>query len=141
ARVGPTGGAAFTALVVAGDGTLYAGNGTSVFKSTDSAGSIGNWTELYDFGGILAVVELQVVGGVRAGGGDSQIVRAVVDDPTPGTSQVWLSFDGGQNWEQVTEIVNDGYNAAYFSEIDNNKAIIVGDNDGSFAAIHQLEPL
>lgn len=140
ARVGPAGGAAFTALVVAGDGTIYAGNGTSVFKSTDNAGSAGNWTELYDFGGTMVVVELQVVGGIRAGGGDSQILRAVVDDPTPGTSSIWLSFDGGQNWEDVTQILNDGYNAAYFSQIDDNKVIIVGDNDGSFAAIHQLEP-
>ncbi len=141
ARVGPTGGTAFEAVAMAGDGRLYAGVDGQLWVSTDQGGSAGNWSLLYDFGGTLTVSKIQVVGGQRAGGGDSQILRIVVDDPTPGTSEVWQSFDGGVSLEQVPELANDGYNDAYFSETEDNKVIIVGDDDATTGIIHQLEPV
>lgn len=141
ARVGPTGGTAIEALTMAGDGRLYAGVDGQLWVSTDQGGSAGNWSLLYDFGGTFTVTGIQVVGGARAGGGDSQILRIVVDDPTPGTSQVWQSFDGGVSLEQVTELANDGYNGIYTSETVDNHMVIVGDQDGSTGIIHLLEPV
>ena len=141
ARVGPTGGTIIEAVTMAGDGRLYAGVDGQMWVSTDQGGSAGNWSLLYDWGGTLTVQNIQVVGGQRAGGGDSQVLRVVLDDPTPGTSEAWQSFDGGTSWEQVPELANDGYNDAYFSEIDDNKIVIVGDDDGSTGIIHLLEPV
>lgn len=139
-RVGPSGGGAFTALTVAGDGTVYAGNGTSIYKSTDGAGVAGNWTQLKDFGASHSVVKIQCIGGPRAGGGNSQLLRAVVDDTTPSTGSVFLSVDGGATWVEETTLTNTGYNDAYFSEIDDNLAIIVGDESAGTGVVHKLSP-
>lgn len=142
-RVGPSGGGEFHGLAVAGDGTVYAGNGTAIYKSENQALNAGGWTELYDFGTNKAVVEIQVIGGQRALGGDSQLLRAIVDDTTGASSgTVWQSVDGGASWFQITELANLGYNAAYFSHVSDNDAIIVGDTDaGSTGAIHKLAPV
>ena len=139
-RVGPAGGGAFTALAIAGDGTLYAGNGTGIYKSTDKANVAGNWTELYDFGASHAVRAIQCIGGDRANGGDSQLLRVIVDDTTPGAGTVWQTIDGGATWQPVTTLTNAGYNGAYFSKINDNKAIIVGDASGGAGVIHYLGP-
>lgn len=134
-RVGPASGGAFSALSVAGDGKVYAGNGTSIFVSTDGANSAGNWTELRDFGTNRVVRRIQVMGGQRALGGDSELLRVVVDN-TDGAGEVWESVDGGSTFNQVPLLANTGYADAYFSEIDDNLGIIVGD-DG---VIQRLAP-
>lgn len=127
-RTGPSGGGAFTALAVAGDGTLFAGNGQSIFRNTDQAGGTANWTELKDFGSNMVVKSIQVIGGQRALGGDSQLIRVVVDDTTPGNGEVWMSLDGGASWFQPdTDSGNTGFNAGYASEINDNLLLIAGD--------------
>ena len=137
ARVGPAGGGGFTAVAVANNGTLYAGNGTSIFKSGNEAENAGGWTELKDFGADHPVVQIGFRGGDASRGGDAQCVWAVVDDATPGAGEVWESLDGGATWRQIGELANLGYNAAAFSQVDNNRLWVVGDTDaGAFGAIH-----
>lgn len=138
-RVGPSGGAAFTAVAVASDGTLYAGNGTSIFRSRDDARTT-NWTELYDFGANKAVVKIECIGGSRALGGSSQLLRVYVDDTAGGVGAIYLSVDGGASFSAVSTLTNTGYNAAYISDVDNNKAIVVGDASGGTGVIHLLSP-
>lgn len=135
-RTGPSGGGAFTALTVSGEGSLFAGNGTSIFKSTDKAATAGNWDELYDFGTNKVVRAIQCIGGQRAQGGSSELLRVVVDDSAGGVGAVWYSLDGGASFQQVTALTNTGYNAAYFSTIDDNRGIVIGDA----GAIHLLAP-
>jgi hypothetical protein len=131
ARTGPSGGGAFTAIAFSDDGVLFAGNGTSVFKSTDEAGSTAAWTSLKDFGSAHAVRAIQCKAG------SSQILRVVVDDTTPGEGSVWESEDGGNSWRLITESANDGYNAAYFlADID--QAVLVGDAVSSLGWIELL---
>jgi hypothetical protein len=138
ARVGPAGGGAFTAVTVASDGTMYAGNGTKIFKSTDRGASVGNWTQLKDFGSNKPVKAIQCIGEGQIVGGDSQLLRVVVDN-TSGAGEVWQSVDGGATFVQVTALANSGYNAAYFSRIDNNSNnVIVGDANGGTGLIHRL---
>lgn len=134
ARVGPSGGGIFHSIAIADDGTIFAGNGTSIFRNRNQAANTGGWENVKDFGGAYAVVAIQCVLG------DDQTIRAIVDDATPGVSQVWESLDGGESWRQITEISNNGYNDAYFSEIDPNLAVVVGDVDGSNGVAHRLSP-
>jgi hypothetical protein len=137
ARVGPSGGGAFTAIAVANDGTLYAGNGQSIFKSDNEAENTGGWTSLKDFGTNKVVEDIGFRGGSKSLGGDSQCVWAVVDDTAGSNGEVWESLDGGATWRQIPVLANLGYNAAYFSETDNNRVIVVGDTDaGATGAIH-----
>ncbi len=131
ARTGPSGGGAFTAIVFAGDGVLYAGNGTSIFKSTDKAGSAAAWTSLKDFGASMSVVDIAIRGGA------SQTIRATVDNTTPGVGEVWESEDGGTTWRQVTASANDGYNDV-FNTKNPNKSILVGDDVSSLGVIELL---
>lgn len=141
-RVGPSGGGAFASLTVAGDGTIFAGNGTSIYKNTDNANNAGNWTQLNDFGANQSVVAIQAIGGQRALGGDSQLLRAVVDDTTgAAAAHVWESVDGGASWRQIQELTNLGYNQAYFSEIDDNLGFVVGDASGGASIIQKLSPV
>lgn len=135
-RTGPSGGGAFTALTVAGDGTIYAGNGTSIFKTTDGAATAAGWTELYDFGTNKVVKSIQAIGGMNALGGSSELLRVVVDDSAGGVGGIWQSFDGGASFAQVTALSNTGYNGAYWSEILDNDAVIIGDG----GAVHLLAP-
>lgn len=137
ARVGPSGGGEFRSIAVANDGTLYAGNGTSIFKSVNEAENTGGWTSLKNFGANHRVIAIGFRGGEASRGGDSQCVWAVVDDTTPGAGELWESLDGGASWRQISELANLGYNDAFFSQVDNNKVLIVGDTDaGSVGAIH-----
>lgn len=119
ARVGPSGGGAFTALTIADNGVLYAGNGTSIYKSVDSGATTGNWTELKDFGANYSITSIQVIRG------ESELLRVVVTDST-GTGNEWYSVDGGASWAMVTEVTNTGYTDAYWSKIDANKGVITG---------------
>lgn len=117
-RNGPSGGGAFTALQVAGDGTLYAGNGQKLYKSVDGAATAGNWSELKDFGAGYTVTNIQCIGD------DSQYLRAVVTAAADG--QVWESVNGGNSWREITPITNAGHSDAYFSKVDDNHAVVVG---------------
>lgn len=130
AGVGPSGGGAFTALAVAKNGTLFAGNGTSIYMSNNGAANTGGWTELNDFGANMAVVAIQLIKNF------AQAIRVVVDDTTGGNGEVWESMDGGASWRQIGVVANTGYNDAYFSELDDNLAIIAGDG----GAIHRMAP-
>lgn len=131
ARTGPSGGGAFTAIAFAEDGTLFAGNGTSIFKNTDKAGSTGAWTSLKDFGASHLVIDIFVRGGA------SNVIRATVDDSTPAAGEIWESEDEGTTWRQVTETANDGYNDV-FNTKNPNKSFIVGDDVGSLGVIELL---
>lgn len=131
---GPTGGGSFTAIAIANDGRIYAGNGQSLYVNTNSAANAGGWTALKDFGSNHVVKTINLAGGTKSQGGDSQLVRVVVDDTTPGAGEVWEAVDG-VTFVQVTELTNTGYNDAYFSTIDDNFAVIVGDG----GTIHKLQ--
>lgn len=138
ARVGPSGGGAFTALAVANDGTLYAGNGTSLYKSVNGAADTAGWTQLKDFGTSHAVKAIILSGGEDARGGDPQAFRVVVDDATPGNGEVWETLDGGATFRPINEVTNGGYNAAVGSLVDDNKMWIVGDTSGGAGVVHLL---
>lgn len=131
ARTGPTGGGAFTALAFATDGTLFAGNGTSIFKNSAEAANAGSWVSLRSFGASHAVKKIQCKKG------SSICLRVFVDDTTPGPGEVWESEDGGQTWTQISETVQGGYNAIYLpANID--QALIVGDVDTGTGLIELL---
>lgn len=134
ALTGPTGGGNFTAITIANDSRIYAGNGTSLYVNTNDADNAGGWTSLKDFGANHVVKKINCAGGSKSQGGDSQLLRVVVDDTTPGAGEVWESADGGATWTQVSELGTNGYNAAYFSMINDNLAWIVGDS----GTIHKL---
>lgn len=131
ARTGPSGGGAFTAIAFADDGVMFAGNGTSVFKNTDKAGSAGAWSSLKDFGASHPVIHIEFRGGV------SQCPRVYVDDSTPGPGEIWESEDQGVTWRQVTETTNDGYNKVLLTK-DPNRAFVVGDDVSSLGVIELL---
>jgi photosystem II stability/assembly factor-like uncharacterized protein len=132
ARVGPSGGGAFSAVAVADDDTLFAGNGQILYRTYDNALEAGNWESLKDFGAGFTVTKIGLIRG------DSQIIRAIVSSVTAG--EVWESIDGGNSWRQIPDVANDGYNDAYFSEQKANEAVIVGPVDGSVGQIFQLSP-
>ena len=129
-RNGPAGGGAFTALAVAADNTLYAGNGTSIFKSIDGAGQAGNWEELYDFGAGFSVEHIECIKN------DSQYIKVVATEAADG--HVFESVDGGNSWREITGITDAGYTDAYFSKIDSNLGYITGLASGSLGQVHQL---
>lgn len=136
AKTGPAGGAAFTAIAVANDGTIFAGNGTALYRNNNNAGTAGGWTSVKDFGAGFAVRRIWFEGLNKLDNGESQTIRVAVDDTAPNDGSVWQSVDWGQTWQQVTTLANDGYNDAYWSKYGNH-AIIVGD-DNPLAIIHQL---
>lgn len=131
ARTGPTGGGAFTAISFAGDGKLFAGNGTAIYKSTDEAGSTAAWTSLKDFGASHVVKKIQCKNG------SSELLRVFVDDTTPGVASVFETEDGGQNWRLITESANAGYNDVYLPA-DIDQALIVGDAVSSLGWVELL---
>jgi len=129
AKVGPSGGGAFTALSVAEDETIYAGNDTALFKSIDGAATANNWSSLKDFGANNSVVDIQIVKG------ESQLLRVYTTDSGGGGS-VWESIDGGATFKQKTDITNTGYKAIYPSAINANLAFIAA----AAGDIHKLSP-
>lgn len=127
--VGPGLGSDFTkGLTIANDGRIYAGYGTSIYLSDNDAANTGGWTALKDFGANKSVVSINCAGGTKSGGGDSQFLRVAVDDTAGGVGAIWESVDGGATWRQVSALTNTGYNAVYWSPIDDNWAIIGGDS-------------
>lgn len=133
ARVGPSAGGDFHSIAVADDGTIFAGNDQYIYRSRNQAANTGGWEQVYDAGADHTVVKIQCVRG------DSQTLRAVVDDTTPGDGSVVESLDGGENWRELTQLANEGYNDAYFSDVDPNLAVLVGDTD-TVGQIHRLAP-
>lgn len=127
ALVGPSGGGAFSAVFIANDGRIYAGNGTSIFMSNNTAANTGGWSNLKDFGANKKVVSINCAGGLASRGGDSNLVRVVVDDTAGGVGAEWESADGGNSWVQTQALTNTGYNNAYWSNVDDNWAVLVGD--------------
>jgi hypothetical protein len=123
-------------LAVANDGTIYAGQGTSIFRNNNNAATAGGWTNLKNFGSGFKVVSIWFEGENKLRNGDSQIIRCVVDDTAPNDGSVWQSVDWGQSWQQVTSLANDGYNSCYHSRYGNH-AVIVGD-DNPLATLHLL---
>lgn len=123
-------------LAIANDGTIFAGQGTSIFRNNNNAGSAGGWTNLKNFGSGFKVVDIWFEGENKLGNGESQTIRIVVDDTAPNDGSVWQSVDFGQSWQVVTALANDGLNNAYHSKYGNH-AIIVGD-DNPLAVILQL---
>ena len=130
---GPTGGGDFTAIAVADDGTIVAGNAQYIYTTQDNGEEAGNWVQVKDLGTGFTAVALQFIKG------DSQLIRAVSTDASIG--HVWESFDGGSTWQRLTIQTNLGYSAAYFSEIKANEAVIVGPADaGPNLVAQQLSP-
>ena len=129
---GPSGGGAFTALAVADDDVLFAGNGQKLFKSIDSAATAGNWSELKDFGTGFTVKAIGPIGG------DSNYLRVIVSDATDG--EVWESVNGGNSWRQITALTNSGYNGGYFSKINDNLAYVIGEPDAGATLVQILQP-
>lgn len=134
--VGPIGGGAFYSVFEANDGRLYAGNGQSIYVSNNGAVNTGGWTQLRDFGANKTVVSINCAGWHKSQGGDSQLLRVIVDDTAGGTGAVWESEDGGASWRQLTPLANAGYNQGYFSPTDDNFGLVAGD-DG---ILHKISP-
>jgi len=134
--VGPTGGGAFYSIFEANDSRLYAGNGQSIYLNTNGALNAGGWSSLKDFGANKTVISINCAGWHKSQGGDSQLIRVAVDDTAGGTGEYWETEDGGASWRQLTPLANAGYNAAYFSPINDNFALIGGD-DG---ILHKVSP-
>lgn len=141
ALTGPTGSDDSGAVAIGNDGTVWLGNGTSIFYSRNSLPTAATqWTSSKSFGANHAVKEISLKGGDRALGGDSQLVHLMVNDGTANDGDIWMTADGGAYWEEITNKTNSGYNAAYFSPVDDNLAFIVGEDDGSTGVIHKLSP-
>jgi hypothetical protein len=132
AKVGPSGGGDFTAVEVARDGWLFAGNGSSIFRSNNLAKNTGGWTELKDFGTNHTVEAIQCIDG------ESQLVRVLVTDSTGNDGDIWYSLDGGNSFVMVTDLSNAGYNNWWVSEVDPNVAFIVGEDNSSVGVVHKL---
>lgn len=129
--VGPSGGGAMTAIAVADDDTIWVGNGSSLYRSSNSAASAGGWTSVKDFGTNHVVKSIQLIKN------NSQLLKVVVSDTSGNEGDVWYSLDGN-TFVEVTNVTNSGYNAAYFSAIDPNFAVVVGEDNGSTGVIHKV---
>ena len=133
--VGPSGGATFHSIAIANDTLIFAGNAQSLYVSNNEALNTGGWTVLKDFGSNHTVEEIFLPEG------DSNHIYCVVNDTTPGNGEFWHSNDGGNSWNQLTEVTNLGYNAGYAAVEDNNLYIIVGDiNATPNGVIHKVSP-
>jgi hypothetical protein len=132
ALVGPSGGGAFTSIAIAQDGTIWAGNGTSLYRNSNDGFSTGGWTSVKDFGANHAVIGIDIIEN------DSQLIRVVVEDGTANDGDVWRSEDGGGFIREITDLSNSGYAGFYFSGDNNNLSWIVGDADSGTGLIHKL---
>jgi hypothetical protein len=103
--------------------------------SNNNALNTGGWSSLKDFGSNKVIEEIFLPEG------DSNHIYVVVDDTTPGVGEFWHSNDGGNSWNQLTEVTNAGYNAAANSDEDPNWFIMVGDaNATPLGVIHKASP-
>ncbi len=132
ALVGPSGGGAFTSIAIAQDGTIWAGNGTSLFRNSNDAFSIGGWTSVKDFGANHTVIGIDIIEN------DSQLIRVVVEDGTANDGDVWRSEDGGAFLREITDLSNSGYSGFYFSGDNVNLMWIAGPADSGTGLIHKL---
>jgi hypothetical protein len=130
--VGPSGGGAFTALAVAADGTLWAGNGTTLYRSSDGGTTAAGWTSVKAFGSGKPVV------GIGLMKNDPEFLTVAVDDSTPGDGSVWISADS-VTFELITNLTNDGWNKCYFSQVDQTM-YVVGDDDSTRPLMAKLAP-
>jgi len=132
---GPTGSSPSTAIQVTREG-IWLGNGDKVFLSRNPSPTLANqWTQKKDFG-TNHVVRRMKAHGNRILAGDGHIVDLVVSDTSGNEGDVWRTYDGDY-FDEVTNLTNSGYNDAYFSSINDNKAWIVGDDDGTTGIIHK----
>jgi hypothetical protein len=132
ARVGPSGGGAFTALALSSDGLLFAGNGQSLYVSRNQGENAGGWSEVKDFGAA------HVVKNIFLPEGDPYNIYCVVDVTTPGSGEFWHSNDAGNSWNLVSVVTNGGYNGAAASIESPNEYWICGDDDGANGVVHKL---
>jgi hypothetical protein len=132
ALVGPAGGGAFTSIAIGTDGTIWAGNGTALYRNSNDAGSAGGWTSVKDFGANHAVIGIDIIEDV------SQLIRVVVEDGTGTDGDVWRSEDGGGFIREVSDLSNSGYSGYYFSRDNINLGWIVGAADSGTGLIHKL---
>lgn len=139
AKVGPAAGGDFTAMAVMNTGAIIAGNGTSLYRSTNGAKNAGGWEVLKDFGAGFTVTNILKTGGSKSLGGDTQIFRVVVTSAAGGS--VYETLDGGFSFRKITDLPNLGYADAVGSDVDNNLGTIVGPIDvGGDGVIHRLAP-
>ncbi len=132
-RVGPSGGGTFHSIAIAEDNTIFAGNGTSLFRSNNLAANTGGWSLVRNFGANKAVR------GIHLAQNNSQILRVLVDDTTGGTGLVFESIDGGNTLYQIDSLANLGYNDWFPHAGDDNRYTIVGDADAApEGVIHRL---
>jgi len=134
ALVGPSGGGDFSALAIDNLGNLYAGNGQSLYVSTNKGLNAGGWTLLKDFGSNAVVVDIFMPEG------DSNHIYCVVDDTTPGTGSFQFSNDAGNAWRTVSTAANTGYNRGYKSDEDDNLYLAVGDLQATYGVVHRASP-
>lgn len=132
AKTGPSGGGVFYSIARAEDGTIFAGNGQKIFKNTNKALNTGGWTELKDFGSNHLVKRIVCVDGM------SEVLYALVDDTTPGDTEIFRSINGGLTWTAITQLANDGYNDLYPSQVNPNLLVLVGDAESSTGVIQRL---
>lgn len=138
ALTGPTGSNASTAITVAND-AIWLGNGTAIFYTeAKTPSAAGQWTSQKDFTANHSAKTIHCKGKATGiTGGSSQLVEVVVSDSSGNEGDVWKTYDGGETWEEVTNVTNSGYGFAAFSDADDGFAIIPGEDNGSTAVIHK----
>lgn len=138
AITGPTGSNASTSIAVAND-AIWLGNGTSIFYTQAKKPSSANqWESQKDFGTNHQVKTIHCAGrstNITAGSGI--LPRVVVTDTSGNEGDLWYSLDGGETWEEETNVTNSGYGFAAFSRTDDSFSIIPGEDNGSTAVIHK----
>ena len=128
-------------IAIGNGGELWIGSNNGIYYSENSEPqNTGAWTLSKSFGTGFDVVSISVKGGERALGGDSQLVYAVVNDSNTPSGGLWVTIDGGGFWEQIANVSNSGYTAAYHSIVDQNIGWIVGGTDASTGLIHKYSP-
>jgi hypothetical protein len=130
ARVGPSGGGAFTAIAVAKNQIMFAGNGQYIYRNTNEARTAGGWSQVKDLGAGYTVKSIYCVRD------SSEIVVAFADDGALGV--VWVTYNGGLTWVQKTATSNSGYNVAVKSLIDDNLFFLTGPTDTGTTLIEKL---
>jgi len=137
---GPTGSNNSNAIAVGDDGILL-GNGTKLFYATKlEPTNNADWTEQYDWGANHALLEIGLCGRSVVTGGTTQAAFYGVGDTTGTNGDVWLSGDGGETMEEVSDLSNNDYNAFYFSPLDDSTGWAAGEPVSSLAVVHRLAP-
>ena len=139
---GPTGSNNSNAIAVGRD-AIWLGNGTSLFYSENLLPTAaGQWTSSKDFGTNHQARDIHLPTNALTFGSTlvgSQVVKVLVNDTSGNEGDVWKTLDGGGTWLEVTNLANSGLNNWYYSPIDPNFAVIVGEVNSSTALIHKLD--